>query len=200
MREMRFGGLLALAASLALGWGASTARAGLAPDDPIIVNGAAYNTMGQLATIWGTHATLGHEDNGLPHLFSGSSLYDDDSFWGGGFNVGVSSSELTPLPGQGFTAELVIDYTMGFLPLGAGYEHRVEILDITDGAAIENVEVNVGVVNTDGFSISWSAIEGDILDAGGVVTITWGEPIPAPGALALLGLAGLAVGRRRRRR
>ena len=52
-------------------------------------------------------------------------------------------------------------------------------------------------ISTDGSSIHFSALVSEILQGGEFVTIQWNQ-IPAPGALALLGLAGLASRRRRR--
>ncbi len=201
MRALESLGPLALCASLVLSFAVCPAHADLELNDPLDVNGWAFDTLGGLATIWGTHGTLGNEGNGLQHLFGGFALFDDDVFSGGGFNIGVSSSEIAPSPGQSFAAEIVIDYDVnfGFLPLGAGYTHSIDIIGIKgvgDPVLIDSVSVNVGLVSTDGFGISWSAVESEILDAGSVVVITWGHGIPEPGVLVLLGLAGFA--RRRR--
>ena len=94
MRALESLGPPALCASLVLSFAVCPAHADLELNDPLDVNGWAFDTLGGLATIWGTHGTLGNESNGLQHLFGGFALYDDDVFSGGGFNIGVSSSEI----------------------------------------------------------------------------------------------------------
>jgi uncharacterized protein (TIGR03382 family) len=67
---------------------------------------------------------------------------------------------------------------------------------------VNGVNIGSGVASaTDGFQVNWSTttvFNGNPVTPG--VTVAWNStPVPAPGALALLGLAG-AIGSRRRRR
>lgn len=198
MTRIKARGLLVIALAGAL---AAPGRAAIQPDEPLDVDGYAYLPGGQtLITIWGTHASLQPDsDNGLPHAFGGFSLYDDDFFAGGGFNVGVSSLEMEA--GPQYLAQIVIDYGMGFLPLGgSGAEHRIDIFGVQGslGPPVAQVEASIGAVQTDGSAIYWTGLEQDILGAGGIVTITFGDVVPAPPALWLVGIATLSMRRRRR--
>ena len=180
-----------LAAALAVGLAAPLAQADLIPGvdtiDIVGTNDAGFQ--------WGT-GILG----GLPHTFGGAGdVYVDELF---GSLISVTSSELTPPPGKKFAGLIEITYDATYL-VNVFFEHIDigPIKDVLGGNFINSVSSNVpnATVATDGFSITFDASTFDILPgAGGVVQIQWTQ-VPAPGSLALLGLAGLMGTRRRRR-
>ncbi len=175
---------------------ASPTVADLMFQDPITVNGTAGPEDG--GTIWGTHGTLGNQDNGLPHLFGGVSVYEDDVFAGLGLVVIVNSVELTPPPGKRFAGAIVFDFT-SFDPEFLT-NHSIDIGPIKSPGEnpINTVDlIGPGSVFTDGSSIFWDGLGAD-LGLNPIVTIGWTQ-IPAPGTAALLGVAALVLTRRRRR-
>ena len=160
------------------------------PGQGLTVNGEGD---GPFATQWGTWA------GGGTHPFGGSTVYPDPGF--PTFSVTVSSGALPPPAGKKFAGFIVIDFTN----FGAGDfpNHWVNISGIKDPAGgnfINSVTViGAGQATTDGYTISWQGLGSDLGGLGGnpIVRIEWTQ-IPAPGAAAMLGLAGLAGVRRRR--
>lgn len=127
---------------------------------------------------------------------------------GDGFFIGVDSGDSSR---AGFDYELTLDYSaydIGFF--GGDGTHAITMTDVYSGnpGAITDVFVKdsnglaVGNFSTDGASIFWDASIDDVLKAIGpaedqVITIQFAV-IPAPGVLAVFGVAGLAGTRRRR--
>ena len=183
----------ALLFAIVVGLTAPLAQADLIPGDPIDIVGT--NNFG---TRWGT-GVLG----GLPHTFGGLNLYSDTVLLS---PITVQSFELLPPPpGKKFAG--VIEITYESVYLGFFQAEHIDIGPIKDAAGgnLINSVVVLGdlgafsTVTTDGFSITFDALTSDILTVGGgVVQIQWGQ-VPAPGTLALLAVAGLMGGRRRRR-
>ncbi len=168
---------------------ATVARADLEPGDPIDIFG-----------FFDGEAAWGFEG---PHPFGGVSLYTDVLF---GTDIFVTSHELRPPPGKKFAGLIEIFYDAVYL-IDFPHFEMIEISGIKEPGGknfINSVEVvgalaDFSTISTDGFNIHFEAFSGDIFIYGNsVVSITWTQ-IPAPGALALLGLAGL-MGMRRRRR
>ena len=111
-------------------------------------------------------------------------------------------------PGKKFAGQIEITYEPIYL-LGVPHFEQIDIFGIKEPGqvnVINTVEV-VGplgdapftTISTDGFNIHFETSSSDIASFGSTVSIVWTQSvIPAPSALALLGLAGLC-GRRRRR-
>ncbi|TVQ60047.1 MAG: hypothetical protein EA379_09090 [Phycisphaerales bacterium] len=160
------------------------------PGQGITVNGQGD---GAFATQWGTWA------GGGTHAFGGSTTYPDPGF--PTFFVVVSSGAMPAPPGKKFAGFFEIDFT----DFGAGDfpNHEIDFIGIKDPTGnnfINSVTViGAGSATTDGYSINWQGLGADIGGLGGnpIVRIEWSQ-IPAPGAAAMLGLAGLAGIRRRR--
>lgn len=105
-----------------------------------------------------------------------------------------------------WTYQLVIDYTENDLGFFGNGSASIEILNIKgpdDPMPIIEVQAKdaqgnpIGQWEFDGGNIFWAAGTSEILESGEIVVIQWNQ-IPAPGALALLGIAGLCGARRRR--
>ncbi len=178
-----------LVISAVVGLSASVAQADLELGDPIDIRGF---FDGELA--WGVEG---------PHPFGGDSLYTDLLF---GTDIFVTSFELEPPKGKKFAGQIDILYSFEYL-FDVLHIETVEITGIKEPGGknfINSVEVlgdlaDLTKVSTDGFSIFFEANSVDIGNiGGGGVSIVWTQ-IPAPGTLALLGLAGLTGVRRRRR-
>ena len=181
-----FRNILVIAA--VVGLSASVARADLELGDPIDINGF---FDGEFA--WGIEG---------PHLFGGESLYTDVLF---GTDIFVDSFELEPPKGKKFAGQINISYSTEYL-FGFPHFETVDISGIKEPGGknfINSVEVlgelgRFSTITTDGFNITFEADSLRIGDFGGFVSIYWTQ-VPAPGALALLGVAGLLrTGRRRR--
>lgn len=110
------------------------------------------------------------------------------------FYITVSSQA-----GTGWDYEIVFDYTeydVGFFT--AQGTSQISITDLVDDFEVADAQASFGNLSFDANSISWDASVADILGANEIVTISW-NAVPAPGALALLGVAGLIGASRRRR-
>lgn len=168
---------------------APVARADLEPGDPIDIFGFFDGEA-----VWGFEG---------PHPFSGESLYTDVLF---GTDIFVTSGELPHPPGKKFAGIIEIAYSDVYLTEFPHLE-MIEISGIKEPGGlnfINSVEVlgplaDFSTVSTDGFNIYFEALSVKIaLHGDNVVSIVWTQ-IPTPGALALLGVAGLLGARRRRR-
>ncbi|MDY7107977.1 MAG: hypothetical protein SYC29_05005 [Planctomycetota bacterium] len=144
-------------------------------------------------TVFGTNGTLGNMDNGLQHTWGTVSTYEDDYYAGYTYWMQVETSDMSielrfygTHEGTSFNFDPdwydVIE--MDFLGINAEF-----------GGSISDVTTTYGTVDTDGSSIFWMS-DPDGTDGLNYEYVTI-DFVPAPGALALLGLAGLA--RRRRR-
>ncbi|MHC4428758.1 MAG: PEP-CTERM sorting domain-containing protein [Planctomycetota bacterium] len=183
-----------LVAALIVGGTTPLAQADLILGQPIDIVGT--NDLGGQ---WGT-GVLG----GVPHPFGGGSFYLDDILT---TDIVVDSTELPPPAAKKFAGEFRTIYTTQYL--SAFSFESIDIAGIKE-PGLDNFINTVGSTDqfgnplglavTDGFNITFSASTADILLGGGSVRIQWTQSvIPAPGSLALLGLAGLCGTRRRRR-
>ncbi|HRQ76430.1 MAG TPA: hypothetical protein PK098_10980 [Phycisphaerales bacterium] len=177
------------AAVLAAGLG-TVAHASPIPGQGIVINGVAGPEFG--GTFWGS-AVQGD------HAFGGTSVYNDPFF--PSFFVTVTSGVIPPdqLPqGKKFGGYFEINFT-NFAP-GDFTNHSIVIGPLKQPGQPNHINFvgldGVGNVGTDGYNIVWEGL-GAALAQSPVVFIYWFQ-VPAPGALALLGVAGL-VGVRRRR-
>ena len=139
---------------------------------------------------------------GGTHPFGGDSLFTDNLF---GTDIFVTSVELEPPQGKKFAGRIDISYDAVYLSENP-HSEMIEISGIKEPGGnnlINSVEVlgdlaNFSTVSTDGFNITFEALSVKIAQHGGnTVSIVWTQ-VPAPGALALLGVAGLLGARRRR--
>lgn len=146
---------------------------------------------GTYQTTFGTNGTLGNMDNGLQHTWGTVSTYEDDSYPGYTYWMQVETYgqniELRFYgddPYFNFDPDWYDVLEMDFVGVSAEY------------GTIVDVQTTYGTVDTDGSSIHWIS-DPDGTDGLNSEFVYIDFTVPAPGALALLGLAGLA--RRRRR-
>lgn len=118
-----------------------------------------------------------------------------------------SWNEITISSGEGsdgWDYEIVIDYSNYCLaclnPAGSAY---VTISNLSDELEVASATANFGTFSHSANGFSWDASATSIGFNGSKLIISFNSayvpPVPAPGALALLGVAGM-VGRGRRRR
>lgn len=155
-----------------------TATAEFWVGQPIAVNGAAGPEFG--GTQWGTWAGQG------AHPIGGATIYFDAFF--PQFTVTVTSILVAPLH-----LSVVLDYS-SFAP-GDFTNHVVDLVGLKNDNSIQNVLSSQGVAGTNGNDVFWAGL-GASLQQNPIVKIDIFQ-IPAPGAIALLGVAGIAVRRRR---
>ena len=148
-----------------------------------------YGTGTYNDTVFGTNGTLGNQDNGLQHTWGTVSTYEDDYYSGSSYWMQVETYDQNielRFYGSGFNFDPdwynVLE--MDFLGVSAEY------------GTIDEVGTTYGTVSTDGSSIYWTS-DPELTDDLNSEFVYINFTVPAPGALALLGLAGLA--RRRRR-
>jgi hypothetical protein len=143
----------------------------------------AYSSLGNVQGIAGLEVGLAHRSDGTPviHDLVNDAIYTLD----GGFNATM----VIDLPfDTNFSQGMTIDWSRD----DAGYHgalnagtFRTELWKFDTVAGVTNFVGNIGGINPNGLPE---------YETGDVAIL----PIPAPGALALLGAAGLAAARRRR--
>jgi MYXO-CTERM domain-containing protein len=161
---------------------AAAANAELIPGAPLSVSGTAGPEFG--GTTWGTSAGQG------VHLLGGSNTYWDATFGNPVLlTVGVSSTINNP-----YSATFYFNF--GDFQPSDFTQLTIDIVGLKSDGSIDGVASSQGVAITDGNAVHWSGFGGEVSE-GGILWITVSQ-VPAPGALALLGVAGLVGGRRRR--
>lgn len=177
---------IALAALLASA-AAAAATAEFFPGQPVgIVGTASASSNPNIQdTTWGT----GQSDGQGSHQLGGQSQYWD-SVYGPTLPVFVTSTVNSP-----FSVTFIIDFTQF---VASDYSHyTIDIYGLKSDATIQGATGNFGTFTTDGNSLHWEGSGADVA-AIGVLGFKVFQA-PAPGAIAVLGLAGLAAGARRRR-
>jgi len=152
------------------------------------------------------------------HPFGGVSVYDD-VVYGPGFTVRVTSDtfanhvpSIELPPGKKFGGWIKFDFT-NFDPADFN-NYQIDIFDIKlagEPNYINSVEVNIGVVSSDGNGIFWSGFGSDLGGTSGArgidvelnfppqfVEILWTQRVPSPGGPAILALGAIVASRRRR--
>lgn len=160
---------------------AAIAFTGAASADFFEGQGVAINgTAGpQFATAWGTA-----EGQGL-HNLGGFTQYFDPFFTQ--FTIDVSSTVNVG------SVSFLISFS-DFAP-GDFSTHTVDILGLKADGTIEKVISNLGNISTNGNDVSWIGTGAELaLEPDLEITVF---QIPTPGALALIGVAGLVARRRR---
>ncbi len=171
---------LALAAALAAA-AASVANAEFAVGNEVSVSGwASGGNAG--STTWGTVAGQGLHDLGFQTTFW-------DSVWGPNYPVIVTSTVVNP-----WSVEFNINFT-GFFPADFA-EHEIVISGLKYDDSIMGVQGNSNGFQLTDTGVAWFG-SGAELSLLGTLSFKVVQ-VPAPGAIALVGLAGLASGRRRR--
>lgn len=194
--------LLALVLGATLALSVSTAQADLMKNQPIPISGASMGNPALPNTGWGSiaHAPGLPFPPGPQHPFGGLTVYDDQVF-GPGFQVTVTSGAIPIPPGKRFAGFLQVDFT-NWVPNDYLFHTFVfgPFKDQPDDNPINTLTlIGVGVAQADttNGTISWMGFQSALM-GNPIVRIEWTQ-VPAPGSLALLGMAGL-VGNRRRRR
>ena len=172
--------LACLAATAAI---ATAAHAEFVVGDLVSVSGTAGPELG--GTSWGT------QDGQGAHALGGSNVYWDATFGNPVFlTVGVSS-----LVNNGGSVTFTIDFSA--FQSSDFTLCTVDILGLKQDGTLDLVTASQGMSSTDGNNVHWMGSGADLSeDSTLLITVRQG---PAPGALALLGAAGLAGARRRRR-
>jgi len=172
---------LTLASILAAAAVAAAANAEFYDGQEIAVSGFAYSSGPVGNTSWGFAAGQGTYDLGYTGNFF-------DSVYGPTYPVVVNSTVNNP-----YSVTFSIDFT-GFFP-GDFDLHVIEIVGLKSDFSIIGVQGNSQGFQTDGNNVVWQG-SGAELASLGVLSFKVFQ-VPAPGAVALLGLAGLARNRRR---
>lgn len=173
MNTRTLGCALALSAAMV-----GSASAAWVQGQPIAVNGGFAGLDGDPA-LWGTWANQGS------HELGGFSSYEAPIF--GGSVIMVESTVLSPT-----AISIVLDFSdFPFTEVGT---HYVSLPDLKAPGTELLAGATAGLMQVQGTSVFWAGAVGEIGDGQVKITI---EQVPAPGAIALVGLAGLA-GRRRR--
>ena len=124
----------------------------------------------------------------IMHAFGDWLNEDGDPSFLISFSTGITSFEMDVIGDTGG-----LDGLQTFVALFAA--DGTTVVDIFDASGIGGVERIGGALS--GTAYFAAVAHGDFLDWVGVDNITYTE-VPAPGALALVGLAGVFAGRRRR--
>ena len=165
-------------------------------DIPLLA-GATVDGLTLYSTMSGIH-TFGATEN----FYAPASAYfitvNSGSLGGDDFYVNIDWAPFDP----GYFVPFGINYVFLSLDLkdAAGGGNALTDLVVTDGAG-GNPDLDaggLGLFSFDGFSLTINLDTTALVNAGSTTNITFSQ-IPAPGTLALLGLAGLAGTRRRRR-
>jgi MYXO-CTERM domain-containing protein len=147
------------------------------------IAGTAFGSDGNAATTWG----------GAYQLGTAASYVDN--LYGPPFQINVSSDVIS---------STVVVFSFDFsqwapqdFPM-----HALDLYDLKTDLSIFDVSASAGTVVTDGNDVHWQGSGADITGAPAgngsyklLITVT---QVPAPGALALLGFAGVVCKRRRR--
>lgn len=171
---------LTLASMLAAAAVAAAANADFYDGQEVAVSGFAYSaTIGN--TSWGAVAGQGLYDLGYTGNFF-------DSVFGEDYPVIVNSTVNNP-----YSVSFSIDFS-AFFP-GDFDLHEIEIVGLKSDGSILGVQGNSQGFSTDGNTVFWSGSGAELASLGSLDFKVF--QVPAPGAVALLGLAGLARSRRR---
>lgn len=172
---------LTLASVLAAAAVAAAANADFYDGQEIAISGFAYSTGPVGNTSWGFAAGQGLYDLGYTGNFF-------DSVYGPDYPVVVNSTVNDP-----YSVTFSIDFS-GFFP-GDFETHAIEIVGLKSDFTISGVQGNSQGFTTDGNNVLWQGTGAELASLGSLNFKVF--QVPAPGALALLGLAGLARNRRR---
>lgn len=164
--------ILAAAVLATLGF-AGAAKADFYNGQPIGVEG------------WGDFIFGGGTSWGGGHDIGGVSIFPDDNF------PTFSMTLVSAILGPGHLS-LMLDFA-NFAPSDFA-TLTMEFYSLKSDGSIIGVQASKGVVTTDGNNVFWSLSPGSAADEPIKIDVF---QIPAPGAIALLGVAGIAVRRRR---
>lgn len=160
---------------------AGAANAEFFPGQLVTINGVAGPQFG--GTSWGTNDGQGQ------HGLGGSSTYWDANFG--------SPDVLQVFVDSEFLAPNIISFTFDFgqfFPADFS-NHEIHILGLKQDSSIVGVTASQGQIVHNGNDVTWFGTGAGLGDNPDLkITV---EQIPAPGALALLGVAGLVARRRR---
>lgn len=171
--------VLSLAAVLAAA-AVSAANAEFAPGNFVAINGVAGPQFGNPQ--WGTNAGQGlHQLGGVSNYF--------DSVSGPNYAIVVTSTVVNPY-------SVIFDINFSAFFPGDFSAVAFEIVGLKQDNTIVDVAGNSAGFQWDGNNVVWSGTGAELADLGTLSFKVF--QIPAPGAIALVGLAGLAGGRRRR--
>jgi MYXO-CTERM domain-containing protein len=147
------------------------------------VYGTAYGNDGLISTTYGGR-----------HLLGSGSQFSDDVYGPSLFVIVTSTVVSSTMVSFSFDFS---NWTPSDYP-----QHGINIIGLKSDLSLYQVTSSAGTAITDGNDVHWSGtgaeITGPPMGSGDyklVITVT---QVPAPGALALLGLAGTLGGRRRR--